>query len=128
MIVSAVAVLSVEEVAIEVATEVDEDVEDSPLTEARILKVIKHLAVVRILEAEDEADFNELISLNFSAITVINLAISVMSVDHRKWKKEVILQQQKKIKMWAMLCSSLTKETRKLRKMFGILTPVQAVT
>ncbi|KAL8098673.1 hypothetical protein AgCh_031438 [Apium graveolens] len=45
--------------ALEVATEVDEDVEGSLSTEARILKVFNHLVVVKILEAEDEVDFNE---------------------------------------------------------------------
>ena len=93
--VPAVAVLHVPEVALEVATVVvDEDEEGSPSIEARILKAISHLVAVKISKAEDEVDINnEVISLNISAITVINMAISVVSVEHRRWKKEVILQQ-----------------------------------
>ncbi|KAL8158092.1 hypothetical protein AgCh_002701 [Apium graveolens] len=53
-----VAVLYVEEVALEVATEVDEVVEGSLSTEVRILKVINHLVVVKISEVVEEADFN----------------------------------------------------------------------
>jgi len=68
-----------------VATVVDEDEEGSPIIEARILKAISHLVVVKISEAEDEADINnEVISLNISAITVINMVISVMSVEHQR--------------------------------------------
>ncbi|KAL8102990.1 hypothetical protein AgCh_027504 [Apium graveolens] len=59
VIILAVAVLFVEEVPLEVAIEVDKDVEDSLSTEARILKVINHLVVVKILEAEEDVDFNE---------------------------------------------------------------------
>ena len=67
------------------ATVVDEDEEGSPSIEARILKAISHLVVVKISEAEDEADItNEVISLNISAITVINMVISVMSAVHQR--------------------------------------------
>ena len=114
--------------AIEVATEVDEDVEENLSIEVRILQAISHLAVVKILEAEDEADFNnEVTSLNFSVIIVINLVTSVTSVDLQKWKKEVILQHQKKTTMWVLLCFSHTKDTRKARKMFGILIQAPAI-
>ncbi|XP_074328419.1 uncharacterized protein LOC141666328 [Apium graveolens] len=58
LVVLDVAVLYVAEVAIVVAIVVDEDEEGGLSTEARILKVINHLVVVRILEAEDKADIN----------------------------------------------------------------------
>ncbi|XP_074355660.1 uncharacterized protein LOC141695301 [Apium graveolens] len=54
-----VAILYVAAMAFEVATEVDEDVEGGLSIEARILKVFNHLVVVKILEAEEEVDFNE---------------------------------------------------------------------
>ncbi|XP_074347366.1 uncharacterized protein LOC141686215 [Apium graveolens] len=53
----AVAVLYVAEVALEVATEVDEDVEGSLLTEARILKVINHLYECRAPKVEERSHF-----------------------------------------------------------------------
>ncbi|KAL8113035.1 hypothetical protein AgCh_020382 [Apium graveolens] len=56
-------------------------------------------AEVKISEVVEEVDFNEATNLNFSVIAVMNLVTSVTSVDLRKWKKEVILQQQMKIKM-----------------------------
>nr|XP_017250820.1 PREDICTED: uncharacterized protein LOC108221452 [Daucus carota subsp. sativus] len=49
---------ALQKVALEVATVVDEDEEDSPSIEARILKAISHLVVDKISEAEDEVDFN----------------------------------------------------------------------
>ena len=52
---------------------VDEDEEGSPSIEARILKAISHLVVVKISETEDEVDFNnEVTSLNIGAIIVYN--------------------------------------------------------
>lgn len=51
MTILVVEVLFMAEVAIEVATELDKDVEDSSSIEAKILKVINHLAVVKISEA-----------------------------------------------------------------------------
>ena len=55
------------------ATVVDEDEEGSPSIEARILKAISHLVVVKISETEDEVDFNnEVTSLNIGAIIVYN--------------------------------------------------------
>ncbi|KAL8156675.1 hypothetical protein AgCh_001681 [Apium graveolens] len=67
-----VLVLFVEEVASEVATEVDEDVEGNFSIETGILKVITHLVVVRILEAEEEADFNEIGHLGFSGLKLFS--------------------------------------------------------
>ena len=129
MTVLAVTVLHVVEVALEVATVMDEDEEGGLSIEARILKAISHLVVVKISEAEDEADINnEVISLNISAITVINMVISFMSVERKRWKKEVILQQKKKTKILAVQCSSLTKETRKTRRLFGILNQGPVIT
>ncbi|XP_074362613.1 uncharacterized protein LOC141702933 [Apium graveolens] len=58
VIVLGVAVLYVAEVALEVATEVDEVVEDSLSTEVKTLKVINHLVVVKISEVVEEADVN----------------------------------------------------------------------
>ena len=79
--IQAIAVFHVAEVAIEVATEMAEYVEGSHSTEARILKFINHLVVVKILEVEEEADFNnEVTNLNFNVIIVINFVTSVMSV------------------------------------------------
>ena len=121
--------MHVVEVALEVATVMDEDEEGGLSIEARILKAISHLVVVKISEAEDEADINnEVISLNISAITVINMVISFMSVEHKRWKKEVILQQKKKTKILVVQCSSLTKETRKTRRLFGILNQGPVIT
>ncbi|KAL8135853.1 hypothetical protein AgCh_010456 [Apium graveolens] len=50
--------LVVAEVTLEGVTVVDEDEEGSPSIEARILKGISHLVMVKISEAEDEADIN----------------------------------------------------------------------
>ncbi|XP_074373462.1 uncharacterized protein LOC141713786 [Apium graveolens] len=55
LIVLAVAVLHVEEVALEVATMVDEDEEGNPSIEAIILKGIGHLVVVKISDYECRA-------------------------------------------------------------------------
>ena len=78
----------------EVATVVDKDEEGSrqSINESQ-MKSISHLVVVKISEVEDEADFNnEVTSLSFNVMIVINLVTSVISVEHRRWKKEVILQ------------------------------------
>ena len=81
--------MHVEEVALEVVLEVDEDVEDNHSIEARKMKVISHLVVVKILDPEEEADINnEVISLSFNVTIVTNMVILVMNVDqHPEWKK-----------------------------------------
>ena len=106
-----VAILYVAEVAIEV----EEEVEGNFTTKARKMKSISHLVTVNILEADDEANFNnEVISFSFSVPTRTNMVISVMSVELRKWKKGVICSSKRRQRCGIFYVSHLQR--RRVRK------------
>lgn len=75
-------------VAIEVATNADEDAEDNLLTKARETTIISQLAVVEDFEVEEETNFNnEVTNLSFDVILATSMVTSYECKSNLKMKE-----------------------------------------